>query len=497
MLVIELNLLTGRFHATPWGRNVNEGEPEWPPSPYRLIRGLYDVWKRKLGDWPGSRVEPIFAALASEPPVFHLPAASASHTRSYLSQNDKNAEKKQLIFDAFVAVQRGSSLLMMWPNTDLNADLRDDLDRMLGLVNYIGRSESWVAARIRSDINGIKWNCAPNNGSNSRKDLEIVRVACPMPEPVYAANPYTRPPRTKRGKPEKLNWLDALAFTTDEMQKAHLSVPPAFQNVNYLRPRGCFSVRHAPRTSGSSSTFSGVIYALESRVTPSVTSTIEVAERVRRKLMGIHKRVVNDSAKVSPKFSGKGEDGKPLQGHQHAYVLPLDRDQDGWLDHLIIVCKAPFNHDEMIALDRLDRVWQPDGKPDIYFIPLKWGQIEDLLEEGGSRIRFTSATPFVPPRYYRKGRGPFQEWLAGEVRREAVNHGLPEPVEVRLLDKLSIRGGRHIRWLEFRRNRKGDQPGMGYGFELVFAEPVNAPIALGYGGHLGLGQFVPTRTDHS
>jgi len=131
MLAIELNLLTGRFHATPWGRNVNEGEPEWPPSPYRLIRGLYDVWKRKLSDWPESRIEPIFAALASEPPVFYLPAASASHTRSYLSQNDKNAEKKQLIFDAFVAVERGSSLLMMWPNTDLSADQSDDLDLSL------------------------------------------------------------------------------------------------------------------------------------------------------------------------------------------------------------------------------------------------------------------------------------------------------------------------------------------------------------------------------
>lgn len=496
MLVIELNLLTGRFHATPWGRNVNEGEPEWPPSPYRFIRGLYDVWKRKLSDWPGSRVEPIFAALASEPPVFHLPAASASHTRSYLSQNEENVEKKQLIFDAFVAVERGSSLLMMWPNTDLSADLRDDLDRMLGLMNYLGRSESWVAARLCSEVNGIKWNCAPNNGSNSRNDLEIVRVACPLPEPVYAANPYIRPPRTKREKPEALSWLDALAFTTDEMQRARLSVPPAFQYVDYVRPTGCFSVKHAPQTSESGSAFSGVIYALESRVTPSVTSTVEVAERVRRKLMGIHKRVVNDPAKVSPKFSGKGEDGKPLEGHQHFYVLPLDRDRDGWLDHLVIMCKAPFNHEEIIALDRLDHIWQPDGKPDIYFIPLKWGQIENLLEDGGPRTQFTSATPFVPPRHYRKGRGPFQEWLAGEVRREAVNHGLPEPIEVRLLDKLSIRGGRHIRWLEFRRNRKGDQPGMGYGFELVFAEPVNAPIALGYGAHLGLGQFVPAWTDH-
>lgn len=495
MLVIELNLLTGRFHATPWGRNVNEGEPEWPPSPYRFIRGLYDVWKRKLSDWPGSRVEPIFAALASEPPVFHLPAASASHTRSYLSQNEENTEKKQLIFDTFVAVERGSSLLMMWPNTDLSADLRGDLDRMLGLMNYIGRSESWVAARICSSINGIKWNCAPNNGPNDRKDLEIVRVACPLPEPVYAANPYTRPPRTKRGKPEALSWLDALAFTTDELQRARLSVPPAFQYVDYLRPTECFSVKHAPRTSESGPAFSGVIYALESRVTPSVTSTLEVAERVRRKLMGINKGVVKDPTKVSSRFSGKGEDGKPLEGHQHIYVLPLDRDRDGWLDHLVIMCKAPFNHDEIIALDRLNQVWQPDGKPDIYFIPLKWGEIKDLLEDGGPRTRFTSATPFVPPRHYRKGRGPFQEWLAEEVRREAVNHGLPEPTEVRLLDKLSIRGGRHIRWLEFRRNRKGDQPGMGYGFELVFAEPVSAPIALGYGAHLGLGQFVPARTD--
>ncbi len=495
MLAIELSFLTGRFHATPWGRNVNEGEPEWPPSPYRFIRALYDVWKRKLSDWPGSRVEPIFALLASEPPAFYLPAANASHTRSYLSQNVKNAEKKQLIFDAFVVVERGSSLLMMWPGNDLTPDQKADLDQMLNLMNYLGRSESWVAARVCTDVKGVNWNCAPNSGSNSKGGLELIRVACPIPESAYSANPYIRPPRTKKGKPETLSWLDALAFTTDEMQKARLSVPPAFQYVDYLRPSGCFSVKYASQPSKRGSVFRGVVYALESRVTPPVTSTLEVAERVRSKLMGIHKRVVRDPEKVSPRFSGKGDDGKPLQGHRHIYVLPLDRDRDGWLDHLVIMCRDPFSHDEVTALDALDRVWQPGGKPDIYFVPLKWGQIEDLLEEGGSRTRFTSATPFVPPRHYRKGRGLFPEWLAGEVRREAVYHGLPEPVEVRLLENLSIRGGRHKRWLEFRRNRRGDQPGMGYGFELVFAEPVNTPIALGYGAHLGLGQFVPAPTD--
>jgi len=31
----------------------------------------------------------------------------------------------------------------------------------------------------------------------------------------------------------------------------------------------------------------------------------------------------------------------------------------------------------------------------------------------------------------------------------------------------------------------------GFGFEVVFSEPVRGPIALGYGCHFGLGQFVP------
>lgn len=490
MLAIELNLLAGRFHATPWGRNVNEGEPEWPPSPYRLIRGLYDVWKRKLHSWPEDRVRPVFAALASEPPIFYLPEANAAHTRSYLSQNDPDVEKKQLIFDAFVVVSRGSSVRIMWPNTDLAEEQRDDLDIMLGLMNYLGRSESWVEGRILSDVKGVKWNCAPDYGSSERENFDPIKVVCPIPEPLYAANPYLRQPRTMRGKPEELSWLDAMAFSTAEMHKAHLSVPPAFQYITYLRSAQCFSVTPAHRTSKPGPVYNGVIYALESRVTPSVTSTIEVSERIHRKLMGIHKRVVNDPARVSSKFSGKGEDGKPLQGHQHIYVLPFDQDRDGWLDRLVIFCKEPFDHQEILALDRLNHIYQTDGKPDIYFIPLKWGHVEELMDTG-SKTRFTSATPFVPPRHYRKGRGPLMEWLAEEVRREAVNHALPEPVEVKPLEKLSIKGGRHFRWLEFRRNRKGDQPGMGYGFELVFAEPVTTPIALGYGAHYGLGQFTP------
>ncbi len=38
-VIIKLTFPAGRYHATPWGRHVNEGVAEWPPSPWRLLRG--------------------------------------------------------------------------------------------------------------------------------------------------------------------------------------------------------------------------------------------------------------------------------------------------------------------------------------------------------------------------------------------------------------------------------------------------------------------------
>src|SRR5437899_6811763 len=98
MTTIELRFLANRFHATPWGRHVNEGVPEWPPSPYRLLRALYDVWKRKHPDMPEATVASVFEALAAQPPRFRLPEATMSHTRAYLSSNTEDPTDKSLIF---------------------------------------------------------------------------------------------------------------------------------------------------------------------------------------------------------------------------------------------------------------------------------------------------------------------------------------------------------------------------------------------------------------
>ena len=496
MLLIEVSFPTGRFHATPWGRHVNEGVPEWPPSPYRLVRALYDVWKRKRPDWPQSRVEPLLATLATTPPKFRLPPASASHTRAFLSQNSRDPTKRQLIFDAFVAVDPASPVLMAWPDVTLESHAAADLNDLLSLSNYLGRSESWVTARLCDHPGDTQWNCWPAESEGETGDTETVQVACALAPDAYLAHPYTVPPKqtSRRGKSKAIDvsmeqpWMDALAWSTSDLLAARRSEPPALQFVPYRRSARCFEVRPRRNIVHDRPAVYGVVYALESKVLPQVVSTLEVAERVRRKLMGIHKAIVGDPARVSPRFCGKDAVGRPLKGHQHVYILPQDRDCDGRLDHILVICKEALDHTEQLALDRLETIWQTHGRPDLRLVPIKWGTASPLLTPAR---RFVSATPVVLIRHYRRGRGEFAEWLKTEICRELDRHGLPRPARIGFLPRLTYSSGTTHRWLEFRRNRKDDPVRPGFGFEVEFPEPVPGPFALGYACHFGLGLFTP------
>jgi CRISPR-associated protein Csb2 len=488
MLNIELKFPSGSFHATPWGRNVNEGVPEWPPSPYRLVRALYDAWKRKRPEWQVDRIEPLLAALASDPPLFSLPPASATHTRSFLSENNRDVSKRQLVFDAFVVLDKESSIIISWPNVELDEAQKKDLDELLSLLNYLGRSESWVAARVMSQSIDVSWNCTPLVGQIAENGKETVQVACPVPSHVYASKSYAIT-KSKKGKPDYVGWLDALAWSVSDVLDSKISEPPAFQFVMYTRPARCFDVKQAHEAVKYEPQVNGVLFGLESKVLPQVTSTIEVSERIRRKLMGVHKRITGDPKKVSLRFSGKDTDGKPLKGHRHAYIMPLDTNKDGLLDHLLITCKEPFELEELLALDRLRSIWQTGGRPDIQLVALQWGKMGEIIGTKPN-TRFISATPFLPPRHYRRARGDFEEWLEQEVVKEAENHGLPRPVQINIVPRL-ISTSRDIRWLEFRRNRKDENAQIGYGFELTFPEPVTGPLAIGRDAHFGLGLFVP------
>jgi CRISPR-associated protein Csb2 len=465
---IELKFPAQRFHATPWGRHVNEGAVEWPPSPYRLVRGLYDAWKRKHTEIPDAAIEGLLRALAAEPPSYRLPLATASHTRSYLSSNTLDPTEKSLIFDAFVAMAPGAALYVTWPNVELTPSQGELLALLLGSLNYIGRSESWIDARLHDGAiyEGIR--CEPMTESGESGDM--VTVACPVP-----ADGYT----------ERRPWLDALAYSTADFQKDRRSLPPAMRMVSYARPANAVLTRF-PKQSRKHAGLQAVILGLNATVLPLVTTTVEVAEQVRVRLMGIHRKyeAAGDPRNVSPMFSGKTAEGEPLKDHRHAFILPLGNVR-GRIDRVLLYTRAAdgFTSDEVRTILRMTELYGRTTEDPIRVMATQRAETGREIRKSATTV--VSATPFCPGRHWRKGRGEYAEFLKDEIRRECRNHGIKEPQSITVL----ARSPGLFEWVEFRRNRKDDTPQPGYGFRLDFEQPVAAPFSLGYGCHYGLGQF--------
>ncbi len=481
MLVISIDFITGRFHATPWGRNVNEGIPEWPPSPYRVIRALIDSWKRKYSNISEARAEELFCELASESPKFCLPPVKTSFTESYLSANSKKQVSKNLVYDPFIVLNPGDSVLVGWENLSLSPALREDLKNLLSGINYLGRSESWVTMKLKESDDRIKWNCLPIANIDKTENAQKVEVANILSKREYEER--------KVEHSTKMGWLEALMDRTVDMFRRKNDLPPALKMENYVISSEYVKFKHSQENKETDNHITTVMFALESKVLPLMLETVVISERVHRKLMGINKKIMGDPSRVSEKFSGRDKQGNLLIGHRHVKILPLDRNNDGRIDHLMITGKEPFNTDEIKSIYAMKSIWQSDGKPDIQLIPLQWGTMEEVAGDLRSK-KFRSETPFILTRHYRKGRGDFNEWLREEVKKECKNHGFPEPVSINRIDKLN-RDGHSFHWIEFVRNRKNDPSRAGYGFELEFSEPVLSPISIGYGSHYGLGIFLP------
>jgi CRISPR-associated protein Csb2 len=472
MTTIELRFPAHRFHATPWGRHVNEGVVEWPPSPYRLLRALYDSWKRKHPQLMEAEVASALRALAAEAPHFLLPKATTSHTRSYLNSNTLDPTDKSLIFDAFVAMNPGAACYMTWPHVELTVPQVETLERLLESLNYVGRSESWVEARLHGAEFEADVRCEPLTGTEQSGD--VVVVACAVPAEGYG---------------EERRWLDAIAYSTAQFQKDRRSSPPAMRMVQYVRPADALMTRVPKALRAHAAGTGAVLLGLDAAVLPLVTATIELAEQVRVRLMGIHKKLVGNPSKVSSKFSGKDTAGNPLKNHHHVFILPLANER-GRIDRVLIYTRDEHGLDsqEVQAILQLRSLYGRSTEDPIRVVATWCGKSGDSEVRPGTKV-VQSATPFVPTLHWRKGRGSYQEFLAEQVKRECRNHGLPEPAAVELLEK----SPGLFEWVEFRRNRKDEEPRPGYGFRIAFSEAVPAPFSLGYGCHFGLGQFDAVR----
>ena len=244
-------------------------------------------------------------------------------------------------------------------------------------------------------------------------------------------------------------------------------------------------------------------FILAGRPLPPVTDAVKVGEVFRQALMA---RVAEPVPAV---LSGRDDAGAPLRDpqHAHAFFLPEDDDEDGFIDHLVLYARPGLCHAVRRAADGLHTLWIKDHGPrdsdeEAYPGRREWrvalegfGTVAHFNDSALLRPsrRWVSVTPYLRPRYL-KGKDPAEQ-TRQMVRAECERRGWPPPeVQCDGDDGRSIRIGGQMRnvlaFHRFRGRRGLAQPDRtGLALRLEFPEAIAGPLALGFGCHFGLGLF--------
>lgn len=450
----------GRFHANPWGRHVNQGEVEIPPSPWRLLRALYSVWQTRAPDLDAPAVLGLLSRLAG-PPTMHVPRHVVAHTRHYYPDSQFGTDRT---FDAFAAFDPTAEWGVTW-DLDLNDSERPVLDRLASSLPYLGRADSICRASLTTGWRPVEhetWSVGDEAGSAYRL---VDRLAPQLPLQT-----------------------DALLARPVDVRAGRLLFPPGSRMVTYrlheqLGPLPIASPQPGP-------TPTAIRFDILQAARPSETEGVVYTDLLRQACLS---RLDADPVlRTRTLLGGRTADGRPMTGHGHAHYLALV--DEARLSGLVVWVPAGLDSPELAAAIRVRRLqssWEKDWS--LHVRASGVGSVTGIAPElvGPARI-WRSATPFVPPRF----RGRHQSWddhIEAEIMRELGHRGLAAPEHI---GPASARDWREfVRYRpsrRFARERSQGQANRPAAFvELAFAEPVAGPLTLGHLSHFGLGLFVP------
>ena len=463
--VLRVEFPWGRYHATPWGRNVNEGLPEWPPSPWRVLRGLFASWKTRCAHLRAEDVEAALSQLAGSP-TLHVPAMKPAHLRHYMPQVGHRSIGKPdttITFDPFAVIDHRAPIFLEW-DVDMAAALREALDEIAAALSYLGRSESICDAALVSRTEHpelMSWRPA---GLDDRTDAEI----------LCARHPFD---------------LSDLLQSPDTVRKNGRLIPTGSRLVPYTKADS----KQAPTVANAwRPTYAAVRLAVHPRPRPVIADAVAVGELLRRAALKKHRM-------PSATLSGKRPSGAyRLDGHQHAHYLSLTQGQRSGaaapIDSLVVWVPGRLNGDELAALAQVK--WLRAGRsaprvPDIAVAVAAFGDIGEVAPEiVGPSSLWVSRTPFAPGRHGQKL--SWVEHVRAEIERElSAYRDLPSPASVTVLNADARR---------YRRYRLPPKEAMGSSrraamVQIQFDQPLEGPIVLGSLSHFGLGLFVPSESE--
>lgn len=536
MVTIVIRFPTGRYHATPWGRHVNEGVVEWPPNPWRLLRALVAVGFSKL-HWEAipENARQLVLKLAEGLPEYHLPRGEIAHTRHYMPNGSfhpkqKNLEATDKVLDTFVRLRPNDPLLVRW-FVELTKDETELLARLIEHLNYFGRAESWAEASVfDEELPDNGWSRPSNNSFGPEPGGDQVALLACQSVGDYArwrdgavASMLDAEERKLGKKPTKnqaakatamipADLIECLSNDTETLQKQGWSQPPGSRRVLYDRPMGTLTPRPQRRLRGGRvRTVEAALLALSSDSVrgdrlPLMTRAVRQGEFIHQALVSI----LNKQFDVHNCFALTGRDGSGRKleiGHQHAHFFPLDLDDDRRIDHVLVYAPAGLDETAQRAITRLRRTWTKGSDVDIFVTCAGFGDLglfrRQLCHHDLRRARiipaqpsrhWSSYTPYVPARYLKLRNNRYT--LADDVRRELKLRGLPTPKRIEEFRQQGQEGKRQLvekELFKFARTRMNSKPQppqpFAFGVSLLFEDPEAGPFSLGYGCHFGLGLF--------
>jgi CRISPR-associated protein Csb2 len=450
MIGISIQFLTGRYHATPWDKQVNEGAVEWPPSPWRIMRALISAYYRSPAPPEKKQVSRLLEKLAAEPPTYHVPMEMGSaHTQHYMPLRKQATTK---IYDTFYVFSGGafsdleeSKVVLSWAQVQLEDVEQDILRSLCEGVSYLGRAESWAELSV---INEEVKN------PPGRKEITVAKaeqggdlqVLCPLSAAeakgfCLALQTMMPPTTAKKGSkkagsstmsklPQTL--MDLLELDINTLYQQGWNGIPGAHWVSYTEPEPT-AKSIGPAKSRQPYSVNMARYALSCPVLPSIFKTVSVGERFRRSLMS---RTKDEENSVSPTFSGKNPDRDANQdesnfavGHKHAYYLPEVNQATGKIEQMVVFSAPGFDARDLTALGKLSKVWG-DGNFEIRTVLMSLGQVADfaaarqqpsaISQVIGSSQHWQSLTPMVLPRHSKKRYLPDTHFLVDGVEDQVL-----------------------------------------------------------------------------
>ncbi|HLG54745.1 MAG TPA: type I-U CRISPR-associated protein Csb2 [Vicinamibacterales bacterium] len=428
---------------------------------------------------PLSHLASVLRALSTTPTIW-LPKTGGGHTRQYFPIHEGGMVKNtgSAVFDTFATVRKDQPLLFHWPEADVDERQQAHLKLILGRMTYFGRAESWCRAEAHSALparmkeivtNGrdqTHWECVciDEGGRPAGKEYREYTLERRLsPVKNLEAEVSELMPRTRRSDGKNRDQAAAESFKAllqSEAQerlllrcllresgqdiKDGLERPIGTRWIHYAVPRAVFDVprpKPQPRPRAKESV-DLVRYALNTAtvnrpVLPPLADAVLVADHFRNAAMAVCRQ-------PGRALSGHEQDGSPCKGHQHAFWWPLDEDDDGFIDHVVVRAPGGFEDHEIDALRRLTRLRQRGGRPDLLVTPVfvgqevKYGDWQNDSEAGGATV-CVSATPYFCPVHLSHGRKSSGRTrsLKREIIKGLLAQGIAEAEdEVSTLDEI-------------------------------------------------------------